>query len=67
MPNLENLTDMEAEKIEGEEDEVFYSSVDSKYAYGQVPLHKSTARHCNLQIIGSKLTGSYRFIMGHYG
>ena len=66
MPNLENLTDMVAEKIEGEEDEVFFSSLDLKYAYGQVPLHESTARHCNFQIIGGKSTGAYRFITGLY-
>ena len=59
--------DMVAEKIEGEEGEVFYSSVDLKYAYGQVPLHECTARHCNFQIIGGKSTGTYRFVTGHYG
>ena len=67
MPNLENLMDMVAEKIEGEEGEVFYSSVDLKYTYGQVPLHERTARHCNFQIIGGKSTGTYRFVTGHYG
>ena len=67
MPNLENLMDMVAEKIEGQEGEAFYSSVDSKYAYGQVPLHESTARHCNFQIEGGKSSGSCRFITGHYG
>ena len=56
MPNLENLMDIVAEKVEEEEGEVFYSSVGLKYAYGQVPLHESTARHCNFQIIGGKLT-----------
>ena len=47
MPNLENLKDMVAEKIEGQEGEVLYSPVDLKYAYRQMPLHESTARHCN--------------------
>ena len=67
MPNLESLMDMVAENIEGVEGEVFYSLVDLKYAYGQVPLHESSARHCNFQIIGGKSTGTYRFITGHYG
>ena len=62
MPNLENLMDMIAEKIEGQEGEVLYSSVDLKHAYGQVPLHENTARHRNFQIIGGKSTGTYRFI-----
>ena len=66
MPNLENLIDLVAEKIERQEREVFHLSVDLKYAYGQVPLHESTARRCNFQIVGGKLTGTYRFITGHY-
>ena len=66
MPNLENLMVMVAKKIEGQ-GEVLYSSVDLKYAYGQVPLHESTARHCNFQIVGGRSTGTYRFITGHYG
>ena len=64
MPNLENLMDMIAEKIDGKEGEVWYSSVDMKYAYVQVPLDESTAKHCNFQIIGGKSTGTCRFVTG---
>ena len=39
MPNLENFLDMVAEKIDSENDEAWYSSVNMTYAYGQVPLH----------------------------
>ena len=67
MPNLENLMDMVAETIDGKEGQVFYSSVDMKYAYGQFPLEESTAKHCNFQIIGGKSTGTYRFVTGRYG
>ena len=59
--------DMVAEKIEKEEGEIFYSSVDLKCAYGQVPLHECSARHCNFKLIGGKSTGTYRFVTGHYG
>ena len=45
MPNLENLMDMIADKIDGKEGKVLYSSVDMKYAYGQIPLDESTAKH----------------------
>ena len=38
-----------------------------KYAYGQVPLDESIAKHCNHQIIDGKSTGTYRFVTGHYG
>ena len=67
MPNLENLMDMIAEKINGKEGEVWYSSVDMKYAYGQVPLDESTAKHSKFQTIGGKSTGTYRFVTGLYG
>ena len=38
MYNLDNLIGMVAEKLQGEKGEVLYSSVDLKYAYGQLPL-----------------------------
>ena len=67
MPNLDNLLDMLAEKLDTEEEEEWFLSVDMTYAYGQVPLHQQTAKHCNFQIIGGKSTGRYRFITGFYG
>ena len=67
MPNVENLLDMVAEKLDVETGEAWFSSVDMTYAYGQVPLHISTAKHCNFQIIGGESTGRYRFVSGFYG
>ena len=67
MPILENLMDTIAGKIDGKEEEVWYSSVDMIYAYGQVPLDESTAKHCNFHIISGKSTGTYRSVTGHYG
>ena len=67
MPNLDNLLDMVAEKLDNEEGEAWYSSVDMTYAYGQIPLHFLTAKHCNFQIIGGESTGTYRFVTGFYG
>ena len=52
MPNLGNLIDMIAEKLDEEKEEAWYSSVDMTYAYGQVPLHELTKKHCNIQIVG---------------
>ena len=37
------------------------------YAYGQIPLHDLTKRHCIFQIVGGKSTGTYRFLTGFYG
>ena len=67
MPNLDNLLDMVAEKLDNEEGEAWYSSVDMTYAYGQIPLHLLSAKHCNFQIIGGESTGTYRFVTGFYG
>ena len=67
MPNLDNLIDMIAEELEKSEGEAWYSSVDMTYAYGQIPIHELTKRHCNLQIVGGKSTGKYRFTTGYYG
>ena len=67
MPNLDNLIDMIAEELEKNEGEAWYSSVDMTYAYGQVPLHELTKKHCNFQIVGGKSTGTYRFTTGYYG
>ena len=66
MPNLDNLLDMVAEKLDNENGEAWYSSVDMTYAYGLVPLHPLTAKHCNFQIIGGESTGTYRFVTGFY-
>ena len=57
MPKLENLMDSIAERLDCAE-EVWSSSVDLTYAYGQVPLHGLTAKHCNFQIIGGESTGT---------
>ena len=68
MPNFDNLIDLIAEKLdENNTGEAWYSSVDMTYAYGQIPLHELTKRHCNFQIIGGKSTGTYRFTTGYYG
>ena len=67
MPNLENMLDMVAEKLYVESGEAWFSSVDMTYAYGQVPLHVLTAKHCNVQIIGGESTGTIRFVTGFYG
>ena len=67
MPNLDNLMEMIAERLDNSNGEVWYSSVDLTYAYGQIPLHALTAKHCNFQIIGGESTGTYRFVTGFYG
>ena len=67
MPNLDNLIDMIAEKLDKKEGEAWYSSVDITYAYGQIPLNDLTKRRCNFQSVGGKSTGTYRFTTGFCG
>ena len=68
MPNLEHLVDMVAEQLDNSvKRQAWYTSLDMRYAYGQVPLDKKPARHCNFQIIGGSATGTYRFITGFFG
>ena len=55
MPNFDSLMD---EK----EGQVLYSLVDINYAYVQVQLDESTAKHCNFQVKGRQSTVIYRFI-----
>ena len=68
MPNLEHLVDMVAEQLDNSASgQAWYTSLDMRYAYGQVPLNEETARDCNFQKIGGKATGTNRFITGFYG
>ena len=46
---------------------IWFSKIDLKYAYSQIPLDNSIAKHCNFSIFGGKATGTYRFINGFYG
>ena len=68
MPNLEDLLNTLAETITAKDGEkVWFTSVDLKYALGQVPLNPELAKHCNFAMIGGKASGIYRFKTGFYG
>ena len=68
MPNLDDLLNTLAETITSEDGEkVWFTSVDLKYAFGQVKLNPELAKHCNFAIIGGKASGIYRFKTGFYG
>ena len=67
IPNLDKLIDMITEKLDEKDGELWFSSVDMTYAYGQIPLQELAKRHCNFQIVGRKSTGTYRFTTGFYG
>ena len=68
MPNLDDLMCSLAEAITGDgSGEVWFPSVDLKYAFGQVLLNPSLAKHCNFAIVGGKASGIYRFLTEFYG
>ena len=45
----------------------WFSKIDIKYAYSQIPLDESIAKHCNFSILGGRATVTHRFINGFYG
>ena len=44
----------------------WFSKVDLKYAYSQIPLEENIQKHYNFNILGGRATGTYRFINGFY-
>ena len=68
MPNLDELVDGTSQIIaERKAGNVYFTTLDFTYAYGQVSLEKETSEQCNFSLIGGKSTGTYRFKNGFYG
>ena len=69
MPNIDSLIDSISQHINdsNQGDNVYFSTIDLKYAYSQLKLHPDTSRHCNFNIICGELTGTYHFKTGFYG
>ena len=69
MPNIDSLIDSISQHTNNSilGDNVYFSTIDLKYAYSQLKLHPDTARHCNFNIICGEATGTYRFKTGFYG
>ena len=70
MQSIDHLMDTISKKIselKNNQGTFYFSKIDLKYAYSQIPLHKDTQKHCNFNILGGNATGTYRFINGFYG
>ncbi len=68
MPILAELLDQICMKIsEGRGKPLYISTIDLQYAFGQISLHRETAKHRVAAIVGRKATGHYRFKKGFYG
>ena len=68
MPNNEELMDAFDQTIcEKKSGEIYFSTMDLTYAYGQLPLGQDTSVHCNFSLVGGRSTGTYRFKTECYG
>ena len=67
MPKAE-LLDSAAQIITSKDPgEVWFTSLDLKYAFSQLALNDSVSKHCNFNIVCGEFTGTYRFKAGFYG
>ena len=68
MPNIDELEDGISQIIaERKAVDVYFTTLDFTYAYGQVSLEQKTNEQCNFSLVGGKSTGTYRFKNGFYG
>ena len=68
MPNIHELIDSAAQIITKDvPGKVWFTSLDLKYAFSQLPLSSVTSSHCNFNILCGDATGTYRFKTGFYG
>ena len=67
MPNIEELMDTVGKTIsEKKPGDIFCTTMDLTYAYGQLPLNAETSVQCYFSLIGGRSTGTYRFKTGFY-
>ena len=69
MDTVEKLMDTVGQTIkERKPGNVYFSTMDLTYAYGQLPLSPETSVQCNFSsLMGGKSTGTHRFQTGFYG
>ena len=68
MPNLLELLDSAAQIITSDKvGDVWFTSLDLKYAFSQIPLSVEVSRQCNFNIVSGEQTGTYRFKTCFYG
>ena len=68
MPNIHELIDSAAYVItRNVPGKVWFTSLDLKCAFSQLPLSSLTSSHCNFNILCGEATRTYRFKTGFYG
>ena len=67
MPNIEELKDTVRQRIsENKPGDIFFTTMDLTYAYGQLTLNAETSVQCNFSLIGGRSTDTYSFKTGFY-
>ena len=62
MSNIEELMDTVGQTInERKPGNVYFSTMDLTYAYGQLPLSPETSVQCNFSLVGGKIKGQVLF------
>ena len=62
MPNIDELVDGVSQIIaEKKAGNVYFTTLDFTYAYGQVALEQKTSEQCNFSLVGGISTETYRF------
>ena len=60
MPNINMIIDQISQHLTNTQNgqQAYFSTIDLKYAYSQLKLHKDTAKHFNFNIICGESTGT---------
>ena len=59
-PNIDELVDSISQIIaERKAEDVYFTTLDLTYAYGQASLEQKTSEQCNCSLVGGKSTGTY--------
>ena len=69
MQSIDHLIDAVATYISERSNQngIFYfSKIDLKYAYSQIPLDPELQKHCNFSMLGGEATGTKRFLNSFY-
>ena len=68
MPNIKKLVDTIGQLIsEKKQGDMYFTTMDLTYAYGQLPLSAETSVLCNFLLVGGRSTGTYQFRTEFYG
>ena len=70
MPNFDVLLEnkaQSAQEVTNKPGSTYFSAIDLRYVYSQLPLDDTTRTQCNFSIIGGNAAGTYQFQTGFYG